>query len=257
MQNRDLGPGPAQAMVRLSGALSGARRRVPTWKRGYDSNDDGLSPSPPPPEQRGAVGSSTLHQHISPLGPRRAGERNGLAVPSGNLRESISALGRANRAALDKVDKVLRGESFNAVEFESTHPIWSASPRGAERVEATAADSVRAETEEAQKTEASPKALLRLLVSQGRHAGSLFPFRTLLRMFMTDAQERAFGFWKIRARVKLQVLSAGGVALSSLGACSCCMMHALKSLNPSVRRLHLGNGQGREDAAAAGESQSI
>jgi hypothetical protein len=125
--------------------FSGARRRVPTWKRG-DNSDDGLSPSPPPPEQRCGVGSAGPRPHSAPRGPvasglatapARAGSaKPGLAVTTGNLRGSISALRRANRVALDRVDRALREEPLcHTVEC----PLWSASPRGAEGIETKAA----------------------------------------------------------------------------------------------------------------------
>ena len=119
--------------------FSGARRRVPTWKRG-DNSDDVLSPSPPPPEQGCGVGSAGPRPHSVPRGPGDNGleKATGRAVTTGNLRASISALGRANRLALDRVDRVLRGEPLcHTVE----NPLWSASPRGgAEGIETKAAN---------------------------------------------------------------------------------------------------------------------
>ncbi len=109
---------------------------MPTWKRGSNS-DEGLSPSPPPPEQRCGVGSAGPRPHSEPRGPGAGGARPGLAVPTGNLRASISALGRANRLALDRVERALRGEPLShTVEC----PLWSASPRGAESIETKAAN---------------------------------------------------------------------------------------------------------------------
>ena len=119
---------------------------MPTWKRG-DNSDDGLSPSPPPPEQRCGVGSSGPRPHSAPRGPvasglasapgRAGSARPGLAVTTCNLRGSISALARANRVALERVDRALREEPLcHTVDS----PLWSGSPRGAEGIETKAAN---------------------------------------------------------------------------------------------------------------------